>query len=239
EALPTGTTYRFHTSRLTANDKPVFTGLLLALGPGVDRPISAWEEMFVPMELREHIRRITVPGPDGRPVPLVRSERTLFESTATPPPDAPPGWIPWYLALGAAVGGVALLLGRWSASGGARTALRWLAGLWGLAAGVAGVVLAGLWGFTDHAMAYRNENLFQANPGALLLPVLLAIWGRGRDRAGRRASEVAAALAVVSAAGCLVQALPGFDQVNGPIIALALPIHLGIAGALGSATARD
>ena len=50
---PTGRSYRFHTQRLTANDPLVFTGLLLALGQGVDRPISAWEEMFLPMALRD------------------------------------------------------------------------------------------------------------------------------------------------------------------------------------------
>src|SRR5205823_7278461 len=43
--LPTGATYRFHTQRLTANDPLIFTGLLVALGHYVDRPISAWEEM--------------------------------------------------------------------------------------------------------------------------------------------------------------------------------------------------
>src|SRR3954454_9170046 len=41
-AVPTGTTYRFHTQRLTANDPLISTGLLLALGERVDRPISAW-----------------------------------------------------------------------------------------------------------------------------------------------------------------------------------------------------
>ena len=179
-ALPTGTTYRFHTGRLTANDKPIFTGLMLALGPGVDRPISAWEEMFLPMAVRDYVRRITVPGPEGRPVPLVRSERTLFESTAEAPPDRPPAWIPGYLLLGTAIGGL-----------------------------------------------------------ALLLPVMLALWARGGGGAGRRAAAVAAVLAVLSLAGWVLQALPGLDQVNGPIIALALPIHLGIAGALGSVAARE
>ena len=66
---PSGTTYRFHTQRLTANDALVSTGLLLALGPGVDRPITAWEEMFLPLKMREHVRRVTVPGPDGTPRP--------------------------------------------------------------------------------------------------------------------------------------------------------------------------
>src|SRR4029453_13964476 len=39
DTVATGTTYRFHTQRLTANDALINTGLLVALGPGVDRPI--------------------------------------------------------------------------------------------------------------------------------------------------------------------------------------------------------
>src|SRR4029453_11507821 len=49
---PTDKTYRFHTRRLTANDPLVYTGLLIGLGQPVDRPISAWEEMFLPLALR-------------------------------------------------------------------------------------------------------------------------------------------------------------------------------------------
>ncbi len=67
---------------------------------------------------------------------------------------------------------------------------------------------------------------------ALLLPVLLLLWGRGSERAGRRATALAAVLAILSLAGWVLQALPGLDQVNGPIIALALPAQIGIAVAL-------
>ena len=112
--LATGKTYRFHTRRLTANDPLIYTGLLLALGQPVDRPISAWDEMFLPLAMREHLRRITVPGSDGRPTPVVRSERTLFESTATPPPDRPPFWLPIYLGIGAVLGSVIFVLGTWA-----------------------------------------------------------------------------------------------------------------------------
>jgi len=230
--VPTGTTYRFHTQRLTANDPPIFTGLLLALGEGVDRPISAWEEMFLPLKMREHIRRVTVPGPDGGRLPLVRSERTLFESSAPPPPDAPPFWLPWYLALGAAIGAVALVLaGRAKADGPARVGFLVLTGGWAAVAGLAGLVLAGLWGFTDHVMAYRNENLLQLNPLALLL--LPAIGGvmRGSPRA-RWAWPVAGSLVGLSLLGLILKLLPGFDQVNGPVIALALPAQLGIAAGI-------
>ncbi len=228
EHLPTGTTYRFHTQRLTANDPLIFTGLLLGLGQGVDRPISAWEEMFLPLKVREHLRRVTIAGPDGSPVPLVKSERTLFESTAPVPPETPPNWWAGYLVVGLAIGLAALGLsgrvGRWRRAG---PALGLLIAGWSLLVGLGGLVLAGLWAFTDHVMAYRNENLFQVNPVALFLALLvpLALW-RGKWGA---AVGVAALLAMLSALGLALKLLPAFHQVNGPVIALALPAHLGIA----------
>ncbi len=235
DGLTTGTTYRFHTQRLTTNDPPIFTGLLLALGPGVDRPISAWEEMFLPMALREYARGVVLPGPGGSTVPLVAGERTLFESTAPQPPDAPPLWLPWYLALGAVVGGLAGLLGalagghqrRW-----ARAGFGLISILWGLVGGLGGVVLAVLWAFTDHVMAYRNENLLQLNPLLLGLAVLVPLGLAGVYRAARWARLLALVLASLSLAGFILQALPGLNQVNGPVIALMLPIHLGVATGL-------
>jgi len=229
-SLSTGKTYRFHTQRLTANDPLIFTGLLLALGRGVDRPISAWEEMFLPVAMREHVRKVSVIGPDGTPIPLVAGERTLFESTATPPPDAPPSWLPWYLGLGAVVGALVAVLGgaaRHGAMG--RVGLGAVAVLWGGGAGLAGIVLAGLWAFTDHVMAYRNENLLQLNPLILGIALLVPLALAGSRRSARWAGTLALGLATLSLAGLVIQALPGFDQVNGPVIALALPIHLGFA----------
>jgi hypothetical protein len=229
-SVATDRTYRFHTQRLTANDPPIFTGLLLALGPGVDRPISAWEEMFLPLALRDHIRAVTIDGPGGTRVPLVTGERTLFVSTAVQPPPAPPTWLWRYLLLGTAAGAL------FAAAGGAarrrrvgRLSLSTGAIVWGVLAGLGGVVLAGLWAFTDHAMAYRNENLFQVNPLVLGLAVLVPLALAGSGRAGRWARMLALGLAGLAVVGLIIQALPGFDQVNGPIIALALPIHLGLA----------
>jgi hypothetical protein len=225
--LATGKTYRFHTQRLTANDPIVYTGLLLGLGEPVDREISAWEEMFLPLALRDHIRNVTVRGADGAQVPAVRSERTIFESTDSPPPDAPPFWLPAYIALGATVAaGTVALARRGLTSRAARSGFMTLSGGWTLLAGIFGLVLAGLWAFTDHAAAYQNENLLQLNPLQLtLFPLLL----RSTSTSTRRRFWVAGFLAALSVGGLLLKLVPGFDQVNGEIIGLALPIHLGVA----------
>jgi hypothetical protein len=228
-ALATGKTFRFHTQRLTANDPLVYTGLLLGLGQPVDREISAWEEMFLPLALREHLREVTVFGRDGGELPVVRSERTLFESTAAVPPERPPVWWPVYLGLGLALGAITFTLGgvaRHSRRG--RAGFLALSGTWAVMVGAVGLVLAGLWAFTDHTAAYNNENLLQLNPLAWALLPLLPRSARhpSMHRAGLIVAGLAAAL---SLAGLMLKLLPGFYQVNVEIIALALPIHLAVA----------
>ncbi|MGH7580464.1 MAG: DUF4105 domain-containing protein, partial [Gemmatimonadales bacterium] len=231
--VPSGTTYRFHTQRLTANDPAIFTALLLALGQRVDRPISKWQEMFLPMAMREHVRRVTVTYPDGSKLPLVAGERTLFESSAPDPPESPPSWLGWYLLAGVGVGLLIVSLGliaRPYAVG--RFGLGTLVTLWGVAGGLSGLVLAGLWALTDHTMSYRNENLLQLNPVILALAWLAPKGLAGSIKARRWARTLSLWLAGLAVLGAVLQVLPGFDQVNGQVIALALPIHLGVAAGL-------
>jgi hypothetical protein len=100
--------------------------------------------------------------------------------------------------------------------------------LWALVSGVSGLVIAGLWLFTNHWIAYRNENLFFANPLALVLAVTLLLALRRARGAGRVARWLAGVVVGLSLFGFVVQILPWFDQVNGPIIALALPPNLAL-----------
>ncbi len=227
----TGTTYRSHTRRLTAGDALTYTGLEIGLGSPSDRPISAWEEMFLPLSLRERVRDATVAGPDGRAVPLVLSERHVVRSVGRETErEEPPSWIPIYLAVGAAVAALLAFLGtRAPRSRAARHGFAALSGLWLLLVGTGGVVLAGLWALTDHQIAYRNENLFQLDPLALPLVVLLPALAYGRRWAARPAAALAVAVAALSLLGLVLQVLPGLDQVNGEVIALFLPAHLALA----------
>jgi hypothetical protein len=230
---PTGRTYRFHTLRLTANDPPIYTGLLLALGQPVDRPISQWEEMFLPLAMREHLRQLKVAAPDGREVPLVKSERTLFDSTEPMPPLQPPFWLWRYLIGGLVIGGIAYGTARAAPSNRlARAGFLAITGIWVLGSGVAGLILAGLWGLTDHTAAYHNENVLQVD--LLVLPLLWLVprLARGSRSAARPAVLLGAAMAGLSLLGLLLKSLPQFYQVNGSIIALALPAHAGVAAGI-------
>ena len=233
DSAPAGTTYRWHTARLTgvgAGDVPIYTALMGGLGPAADRPISKWEEMFLPEKLRDGVRAARVRDASGRLVPLMRSERVIYEATRPAERAAPPRWTLGYLLAGVALAAVlALLAVRARRSGAARFGFSAVAALWLLFAGTGGVVLAGLWAFTDHAIAYGNENLLQLSPLALPLVLLLPCLAYGARWAARWAVWLSLAVAALSLLGLALQAIPGLDQVNGPIVALALPANLSLA----------
>ncbi|MDH3292043.1 MAG: DUF4105 domain-containing protein [Gemmatimonadota bacterium] len=225
EDKETGTSFRFHTQRLTTANVLYYTGLLAALGRRTDRPISAWEEMFIPMSVRDRVRDVTVLDQNGDEIPLVKSEVLVYESTAAPALDAPPRWLIWYLITGVALAAVLAFLGM--ASG---VAIRWIlavtGGVWMLIVGLAGFVLAGLWLATDHAATYWNENLFYLTPIALPLAIVLPLAVLGVGWARRPALLLAAAVGVSSVLGLVLQIVPGVDQVNGQLIALILPANV-------------
>jgi hypothetical protein len=120
-------------------------------------------------------------------------------------------------------------------SNGARIGLLLFAGAWHLVVGIFGALLSALWLFTHHVYSYNNENLLQANDLSLVLAVMifLSLRRRSDGKIVGRATEIlawiAASLAVL---GFVVQILPAFYQVNGEIIAMILPAHVGIALAL-------
>jgi hypothetical protein len=230
EGQATATTFRAETRRLTESSLPVYIGIELGLGRPTDRPISQYEEMFLPMALRDHLRQVTLRDSTGTERPLVKAEETLFRSTAEPPPAAPPRWWPWFLLAGVIVGGVLLVSGRaLGRSGAARWSFGILAGAWTLFAGLGGLMLAALWSFTHHTAAYANENLLQLCPLALVLLALLPRLLHHPQEPHPVAARVALVMLLASLAGLVVKLLPGASQMNWEIIAFALPVNAGLA----------
>jgi hypothetical protein len=234
DSVPTNTTYRSHSRRLMAGDPVVYAGLHAGLGPAADRPISAWEEMFLPEKVHEQVRELRIEGDGGAPRPLVLSERVLYQAVGRASDrEVPPTWIPGFLLIGASIAAALVLLARSAPrSPAARFAFAALGGVWSLLIGVGGLLLLGLWAFTNHTIADRNENVFQFVPLALPLVLLVPALAYRVGWSRRPARILAAAVAVVSVLGLLLQLLPGLDQVNGEIIALMLPVNVALGWAV-------
>ena len=232
-----GHSFRFHTQRLNTHNPLLYTGLMLALGASADQPRTRWEEMFLPLKLHEYLREIRLPDSAGGFVPLVKSERVLYESTTYQVREAPPAWWPGFLAIGVALGGLLAWAGaRYGRTGAGRTVFVFPATTVALLLGLGGMILAGLWAFTDHVMAGRNQNVLQLHDLTLVLGLLLP-WARASRPGVVRAVRVLAWLvAGLSLAGVLLKLLPVGPQVNGQVLALLVPINLGLVAGVLAAT---
>lgn len=224
----TGESFRSHTRRLLQGIPAAYLGIQIVMGNPADRDISVWEETFTPMALRRRLN--TVALPDGSP--LVLSDQQIHHSSSIVEPKGIKSFLLIFSGIGLSLGLLIAVLGHLSTKGGRwkHVGLALLGSLWGLASGLAGTLLLLGWLFTEHRFWYWNENLLQCNPLsiglAFLFPLLLI-----RRRLSRRTAQLAYAIAALSAAGLLLQVVPGFDQVNGEVIALALPINLSLAWA--------
>jgi hypothetical protein len=222
-------TYRWHTQRLMTGDLPLYTGVTLALGHPADKPLSMWQEMFLPVRMANALRSVTVADTAGTQIPLVKSEMAIFTAGRSPEPADAPNYLPIFVAVGIIYAALLVMLVR-SAEHGSRASLfgaTALATLWSLIAGVAGVALIFAWLFTKHYFMGRNENLLHFDPLSLGLVVLvpLSIYGA---RGVRRAVKLAGFVAAICLLGFVAQGIPAFYQKNGEIIALALPINLAV-----------
>ena len=124
-----------------------------------------WEVCFIPGELHDALAGATLTDSHGTQRPLVRSERLLFESTRPMPPEKPKNWMAYYAILGLLLGGVNLVLLRWSrVSRAGRIFFATHLIVIGLLLGLCGVVGLYFWIFTDHWAAWRNANLLTYSP---------------------------------------------------------------------------
>ena len=172
------------------------------------------------MKVRDRVRELRVPDDSGRLVPLVLSERVLFQAQRTPELETPPllalplGLIG--LLLG---GGLAVLARRQS-----RAAVP-LAAIVAFVLGAIGVALLYLRFMTQHVAAYDNTNLYTYNPVWLL--VAATVWFVGRSAAARRLVYLLATIAGgLTAFGIIAPFVPGFTQGSFAVVILAAPAGL-------------
>jgi len=217
-----GNTYRSEAVRLARPAPWMWLGFDLGLGPYADRPLSRWEEAFVPMRLADSLREAR--NSEGRP--LVLAEEPLLPHRIAPEPlEVPRRWWPWALA------GLALAAGVLAARRRTRLLAALALPLW-LLCGLGGALVVFIWGFTAHQAGWANRNLFLLSPLCLLLLPGAVSLLRGRVP-GRFFRVVLWTVAALAALGWILQWLSLQAQYNLPWIGLLLPLHIALALALG------
>jgi hypothetical protein len=201
-------TFRQHTRRLTSDDFWLYLGLELGLGRPVDKPVSRWDEFFIPAELSNGLSTLGVTRG------LVEEDVLFYKSSLPAPAVTPPVRWPVYGSL--AVVTLALwawLIRRYGARHSETAAHTWL-----ILTGVTGGVLVFLWLGTDHAVAANNFNLLLFNPLAVLL-----VFRKYR----RPLVWLLLFTALVALLQSLLPAPPG--QYSADVVAAFLPFNLAAA----------
>ncbi len=214
-----GNTYRGEAVRLALPAPWMAAGFHLGLAGSADRPLSRWDESFIPMRLADALA--TVKRADGRP--LVASQTELLPHRLAPPPPEPPRWGFEAGLLGLALAAGLLWLGRRRP----RLVVA-LGALFWASAGLAGSVLAFLWLGSGHTFAWRNENLLLLPPIALLLlPGALRLL-RG-CAPGRLFEATLTLMLVLAGAAAFLQLMPFVAQRNLEWVVLLVPLHWALA----------
>lgn len=238
DSIQTGHSYRWHTQRLLAGHAPTWGGIMLVLGQPADRPVTAWDEMFVPMLMRDHLRSVSVTDGMGGRIPLVSAEWRMFDPSRVAEAAAAPNRTRAYTAAGVLLGILIALLawgaGRHGWPRATRSATIMLVSAWSIFAGAAGLVVAGMWALTHHIFMYANENVLQVTALSLVLALLIPLSFRARPnpRAVHWVTLIALTIVGLSLIGLILQLLPMMSQRNGEIIGLALPLHAATAYAV-------
>lgn len=214
-------TYRFDAVRLMSADYWLGVGMDFLLGPSGDRPLSLWQETFAPPVLSRVLDTVSVRGTNGDALPLVSDEEIVAPGRLPPAPLAPPDLRLTFLAAGSGLAALMLLLAR-GRTRISRASFAVLAVAWWLVCGCFGLLLAALWGLSEHWAIWRNENLLLADPLCLVLPL---IWWR----APRIASGLTILVAAVALSSLILRTLPSCYQGNLVFIALAAPVHVALA----------
>jgi len=192
-----GYSFRGEALRLTEAAPFSRLGIDIALGPRADARMTAWEEAYVPMRLRDRIRGVRVPGADGKAVSLVAQEQRLYAAVRAPEAPLPTAFPALYVAVAlgflaplAIFGGLAFisaLRGRWiGAQRVSRMVIAALAAVWYAGTALMGLGVAFMELFSAHVFWYGNWNVLLLSPlglvAAWFVPRAL-ITGRGAKTA--------------------------------------------------------
>ncbi|MBN1685377.1 MAG: DUF4105 domain-containing protein [Spirochaetales bacterium] len=226
------TTFRRITRRFSGSHFFADTLLMFLMGRSIDTPITVWETMFLPTELRDVIDGLSVQDAQDRSEPFVLETAVHNEAVGRKPiPEEAPSAVPLSLCLGGGTGiivvSLAVLLRKKRRAG--RIFFGVASGVTGLLLGLPGVALTFMSLFTDHTVTYWNENLALANPFTFLAFPLGIFTAAGFPRIGRITAWLWAVLAGIGVVYVALKAFPFFMQDNWQIIALIAPILAAVA----------
>jgi hypothetical protein len=211
-SVMTGKSYRDWMNQYLGEKAWARLGMNLAIGRPADEQTDGWHAMYLPEQVHNQLAHARLRQASGQIVPLVSSDRTLFEGQRTFPQELPFIFDPnvVFALLGVAI---AFFTIRRYQQG---VVDRWLDRLLFCFSGVCGWFLFLLWVATDHGVTAWNPTLLYLMP--LHLPLIY--WVTGATTTARRRTLYFGATAVLILLGMLLSNVPGGVDVIFPVTLL-------------------
>jgi hypothetical protein len=228
-------TLRQHTRRFTYHHFLMDWILMFFMGDTIDKPISKWQEMFLPAELELKTETLYYDNDLKNKKPFVKESYTYYEAQDRDPvPYIPPGNMVKGVLLGTVLAALAIILTTFMLKQTEGKIFKKIFGYYnsliGLLFGLPGLILFFLNICTDHSVTYYNENLFLANPLTILLIPLGIMYGY-QNRLGEKWLPLLwYAHAFLGILLLVLKILPAFDQDNGLFIISILPVTMAFCG---------
>ncbi|WP_223833892.1 lipoprotein N-acyltransferase Lnb domain-containing protein [Spirosoma profusum] len=188
-------------------------GMNLAIGNPADEQTDGWHAMYLPDNVHDQMAKSTLRQGDGRVVPLVASDQTLFEARQTIRQQLPfildPNVVFGLLALAVAV----YTIRRYMLAG---KVDRWLDRLLFGVSGFLGWFLYLLWVGTDHGVTAWNPTLLYLMP--LHLPLIY--WATRPSATARRRTVYFSVTSILILLGMILSNVPGGVDVVYPLMLL-------------------
>ena len=226
-------TIRQHADRHTWHNEPVNWLTNFWMGQNIDRPVTVWDEMFLPSEIAMRIKDFRYKDAAGKERALVSGVEVLYNSSTRPPVLDSPG-NQWYkkLIVSLLFSALILLLFRFTGrKRGFHLFIALLQSVSGLVFGLIGSALFFMSFFTNHDYTYNNSNIFYVNPLFLALVPMGLILAFSKDKKKlfviTRLIRLFWTYVILGALLTMVIKLsPAFYQQNQSALALILPLAL-------------
>ena len=223
--------FRQHVRRHTWHNQFFDWILNFWMGQDIDRPITVWDEMFLPSEIAMRAMEFHYTDAGGKDRALVSSVEVLNRSKGRPAVlDVPRIQWPRELMFSVFISGLIVLLYLFRGKEkGFMVFMGVLQSLLGLFFGIAGSALFFMSFFTNHDYTYHNSNIFFVNPLLLAIIPIGIIYAFTKDAKRRfvAARLLRAFWTYVVLGGLLTMVIklsPSFYQQNQVDQALVMPL---------------
>ena len=209
-----GNTYRSESVRLAWPAKWMAMGFDLALSGNADKPLSKWQDAFIPMLLQQSLARIKLN--DGRA--LVSENQNVLPHRLIQPPSELPQWSLMAMVIGLALAGIFMLAKRKP-----RILQLMILSFW-LLSGLLGWVMVLVWVGTEHIFTHGNENILLFSPLAWLAFGLYFVQHKS-EHFSKAYQGVLLLMAVMAVGAVFLKFMPFSSQQNMHWILMVLPLH--------------